>query len=199
VILSNVIAGPSARLCRLSVDPGPRSIRPTIVFAALPRKHRAQPRCYVAGEAFQAGGHLVWLHAGWHAPGDEVGQAVFADEGGELRDAFVDGADDPGLRDAGFLGDAGDAAVAAGGLTELAVNGHAAAFAIAHRWPVTGFVVGDQTGFDDADAVVRRVAAGVGQRLAPGVEAAGARALRQQVGVEAGSAGGAGGGHGGDP
>ena len=81
--------------------------------------------------------------------------------------------------------DAGDAAMAAGFLTEPAVDLHPPPLAGADQRPVALRIVGHQAGPDDADPIVRRIAAGSGQRLPPRIQRAGARALRQQIGVEA--------------
>ena len=73
--------------------------------------------------------------------------------------AMIDIANDPGLRNPLLRHDTGDTAVAAGFLAKPAVDFHAAALPGAHDRPVALRVVGDQTGPDDANAIVRRVAA----------------------------------------
>ena len=66
----------------------------------------------------EAGVGVVGPQARRHCPGDDVGESVLADEGGELLHAVLDVAHHPGLRDAIGLGDALDAAVPAGLLAE---------------------------------------------------------------------------------
>ena len=148
-------------------------------------KARPQPGRDIAGVAFEAGIHLVRPHAGRHGPAHDVGQAVLLDEGRELGDAVVDVAHDPGLRDALGLGDAGDAAVAAGLGAELVVDLHAPPLGDPHRRPVALAVVGDEAGADDADAMGGGIAPLLLELRQPRIERARPLALRQQVRAEA--------------
>src|SRR4051794_40548700 len=50
-------------------------------------------RRHVAHEAFETAVHLLGPQARRHRPGDEVGDSVFAHEGGQLLDAVLDIAD----------------------------------------------------------------------------------------------------------
>jgi len=147
-------------------------------------KHLPQPRCHHACVAFQARVHLVWAQARRYSPGDQIGEPILSDESGERRDAVVGIAHHPALRDALLLGNAGNAAVAAGFRAEAVVDRHPAMFGVSHGDPVALGIVGDQAGANDADAVVGRVAAAGFQLLMPRIERADAWTLRQQVDVE---------------
>ena len=94
-----------------------------------------------------------------HRPGDDVGEPVLADEGSELLHAVLDIAHHPGLRDAVGLGDALDAAMAAGFLAEAMVDIHAPPLGHPHLAPVALAIVGHQAGLDDADAMAGWIAA----------------------------------------
>src|SRR5262245_61121474 len=80
----------------------PRSAAASPVVTATPSPGAAsKARRDVAGEALEAAVHLLGMHAGRDGPGHQVRDPVVRDERGQLGHAMVDGADHPGLRDAG--------------------------------------------------------------------------------------------------
>src|SRR5262245_61403090 len=104
-----------------SAQPSP--IATPIRRLSLGRRGRGfDARRHVADEAFEAAVHLLRTHARRHRPGDEIGDAVFAHEGGKLLDAVLDIADHPCLRNAGLPRVARDAAGGALVLVEAAID-----------------------------------------------------------------------------